>query len=78
MRLCCKVSEKALDMNIQNLTVFGDSEIVVRQVRDSIHCLSPHLKSYQSEVWILLASEVTPGLLAGAEPDTHQFNVTIC
>jgi hypothetical protein len=26
----------------------------------------------------LLASEVTPGLLAGAEPDTHQFNVTIC
>jgi hypothetical protein len=25
----------------------------------------------------MLASEVTPGLLAGAEPDTHQFNVTI-
>jgi ribonuclease HI len=45
---------KALDMNIQNLTVFGDSEIVVRQVRDSIHCLSPHLKSYQSEVWNLM------------------------
>jgi ribonuclease HI/transposase InsO family protein len=45
---------KALDMNIQNLIVFGDSEIVVRQVRDSIHCLSPHLKSYQSEVWSLM------------------------
>jgi hypothetical protein len=26
----------------------------------------------------LLAMEVTPGLLAGAEPDAHQFNVTIC
>ena len=26
----------------------------------------------------MLASEVTPGLLAGAEPDAHQFNVTIC
>ena len=26
----------------------------------------------------LLASEVTPGLLAGAEPEAHQFNVTIC
>jgi hypothetical protein len=26
----------------------------------------------------MLASEVTPGLLAGAEPDTHQFYVTIC
>jgi hypothetical protein len=23
-------------------------------------------------------SEVTPGLLAGAEPDAHQFIVTIC
>jgi ribonuclease HI len=45
---------KALDMNIQNLVVFGDSEIVVRQVRDSIHCLSPHLKIYQSEVWNLM------------------------
>ena len=46
---------KSLDMNIQNLVVFGDSEIVVRQVRDSIHCLSPHLKSYQSEVWNLMS-----------------------
>ena len=27
---------------------------MVRQVRDSIHCLSPHLKSYQSEVWSLM------------------------
>jgi ribonuclease HI len=45
---------KALDMNIQNLVVFGDFEIVVRQVRDSIHCISPHLKSYQSEVWSLM------------------------
>jgi ribonuclease HI len=45
---------KALDMNIQNLAVFGDSKIVVRQVRDSIHCLSLHLKSYQSEVWNLM------------------------
>jgi ribonuclease HI len=45
---------KALDMNVQNLTIFGDSKIVVRQVKNSIHCLSPHLKSYQSEVWNLM------------------------
>ena len=25
----------------------------------------------------MLASEVTPGLLSEAEPDTHQFNVMI-
>ena len=29
-----------------------------------------------TEIDFLLVSEVTPGLLAGAEPDTHQFNVT--
>jgi ribonuclease HI len=45
---------KALDMRIQNLIVFGDSEIVVRKVRNSIHCLTPHLKCYQSEVWSLI------------------------
>jgi ribonuclease HI len=45
---------KALDMHIQNLIVFGDSEIVVRQVRNYIHCLTPHLKCYQSEVWSLI------------------------
>jgi hypothetical protein len=26
----------------------------------------------------MLASEVTPGLLAGAEPNAHQFCVMIC
>jgi ribonuclease HI len=45
---------KALDMCIQNLIVFDDSEIMVRQVRNSIHCLTPHLKCYQSEVWSLI------------------------
>jgi ribonuclease HI len=45
---------KALDMHIQNLIVFGDSEIVVRQVRNYIHCLTPHLKCYQSKVWSLI------------------------
>jgi hypothetical protein len=38
-------------MDVQNLTVFGDSEIMFKQVRNAIHCISPHLKSYQTEVW---------------------------
>jgi len=46
--------KKEVDMNVQNIMVFGDSEIVVRQVRNSIHCLSPHLKSYQAKVWNLM------------------------
>ena len=42
--------EKAIELKVRNLKVFGDSEIVVRQVRNTIHCLYPHLKGYQLEV----------------------------
>ena len=37
------------------MKVFGDSEIVVGQIRDIIHCLSPHIKGYQYEVWNLIS-----------------------
>ena len=46
--------KKAIEIKVRNLKVFGDSEIVVRQVRNTIHCLSPHLKGYQLEVWNLI------------------------
>jgi ribonuclease HI len=46
--------KKALDLDVQNLVVFDDSEIVVKQVKNAIHCLSPHLKNYQTEVWGLI------------------------
>ena len=36
------------------MKVYGDSEIIVKQIRNKIHCISPHLKSYQNEVWDLL------------------------
>jgi ribonuclease HI len=45
---------KYLDMDIRNLMVFNDLEVMVRQVRNSIHFLSPHMKGYQFEVWILM------------------------
>ena len=41
---------KAIRLDIKYLQVFGDSEIVIRQVRNTIHCLSGHLKHYQSLV----------------------------
>ena len=34
--------------------MFGDSEIIVKQIRNQIHCINPHLKAYQNEVWDLL------------------------
>ena len=41
--------KKSIGLEVKKLKVFSDSEIVVRQIRDPIHCLSPHLKGYQSE-----------------------------
>jgi ribonuclease HI len=45
---------KEVDLKEEKIKVFGDSEIIVRQVRNTIHFLSSHLKNYQSEVWELI------------------------
>ena len=45
---------KAIELKVSNLKVFGDSEIIVKQIQNQIHCVSPHLKAYQNEVWDLL------------------------
>ena len=36
--------------------MYGDSEIIVKQVRNKMYCISPHLKAYQNEVWDLLTN----------------------
>eukprot|EP00253_Pinus_taeda_P005487 PITA_05487 len=46
---------KSISLKVQYLKVFGDSEIVIKQVRNTIHCLSNHLKHYQSLVQELLS-----------------------
>ena len=45
---------KAIELKVRNLKVFGDSEIIVKQIQNQIHCISRHLKAYQNEVWDLL------------------------
>ena len=45
---------KAIELKIENLKVYGDFEIIVKQIRNQRHCISPHLKAYQNEVWDLL------------------------
>ena len=47
--------KKAIDLDIKVLVAYGDSEIIVRQVRNSIHCISEHLQNYQQEVWNLIS-----------------------
>jgi hypothetical protein len=46
--------KREVDMKERKIKVFGDSEIVIRQVRNTIHFLSSHLKHYQQEVWELI------------------------
>ena len=46
--------KKAIEFKVKILKVYGDSKIIVKQVRNTIHCLSPHLKGYQNKVWDLL------------------------
>lgn len=41
---------KGIGWKIQYLKVFCDSDIVIKQVSNTIHCLSGHLKHYQSLV----------------------------
>ena len=45
-----------MELKVKNLKVYGDSEIIVKQVWNKIHCISPHLKAYQNEVWDLLTN----------------------
>ena len=47
--------KKAIDLGVKNLKVFGDSEIIVKQVRNSIHCISNRLVLYQQQVWDILS-----------------------
>ena len=46
--------KKSIGSEIKILNVFGDSYIVVRKVRNTIHFLCPHIKGYLSEVWNLI------------------------
>jgi hypothetical protein len=34
-------------MNVQDILVFGDLEIIIKHVKNYIHCVSNHLKHYQ-------------------------------
>ena len=38
---------KAIDMGAEEIDLVGDSKIIVKQVRNQIHCLSPRLVNYQ-------------------------------
>ena len=45
---------KAIELKVKNLKVYGDSEIIVKQIRNQIHCISPHLKAIKMKYGICL------------------------
>jgi ribonuclease HI len=46
----------AREMGIQEISVFGDAELVVQQVRNAYQAKHPRLRSYRNEVWDLIDS----------------------
>ena len=46
--------KKSINMNVRCIEISGDSEAVIKQVRNFIGCNSYHLKNYQQEVWNLV------------------------
>jgi ribonuclease HI len=46
----------AKGMGIQEVAVFGDSELIVQQIRNAYQAKHPRLRSYRNEVWDLIDS----------------------
>jgi ribonuclease HI len=44
----------AKDMKIEELSVFGDAELIVHQVRNMYQAKHPRLRTYRNEVWDLI------------------------
>ena len=47
---------KAIDLGVRKIQIFGDSEIIIKQVKNQIHYLSAHLLNYRDKVRELLKS----------------------
>jgi ribonuclease HI len=46
----------AKDMGIEKISVFGDVELIIQQIRNIYQAKHPRLRSYRNEVWDLIDS----------------------
>jgi ribonuclease HI len=44
----------AKDMGFEEISIFGDDELIVHQVRNLYHAKHPRIRSYRNEVWDLI------------------------
>ena len=45
---------KEINLKVKSIEVFGDSRLVIKQVRNLMFSTFDHLTNYQQEVWILI------------------------
>ena len=46
--------KKEIDLKVKSIEVFGDSQLVIKQVRNFMFNVFYHLNNYQREVWSLI------------------------
>jgi len=46
--------QTAKQMGIKSMTVFGDSELIIRQIKNLCQTKHPRLRAYRNEVWDLI------------------------
>jgi ribonuclease HI len=44
----------AKEMGIEEITIFGDAELIIQQIRNAYHAHNPRLRNYRNEVWDLI------------------------
>jgi ribonuclease HI len=44
----------AKDMGIEEISVFGDAELIFHQIKSIYQSKHPHLRSYRNEIWDLV------------------------
>jgi ribonuclease HI len=44
----------AKEMGIEEVTIFGDAELVIQQIRNAYRARNPQLRNYRNEVWDLI------------------------
>jgi len=47
--------KKAINMNVKYIEVFGGPQKVIKQVKNSMHCISNCMGNFQQEVWNLIS-----------------------
>jgi hypothetical protein len=63
---------KAINMNVKYIEVFGGPQKIIKQVKNSMHCISNCMGNFQQEVWNL----ISPFKMFKINSIPHTFNTS--